>query len=133
MNFSQAVVNVLKNYATFSGRALRSEYWHWILFYLLAGWVLGILDAAIFGMPTHMHGAVSPYYSIFVIVTFLPTLAVMVRRLHDINRSGGWIFILLLPVIGMLIMLFWLCSRGTYGANRFGPDPDAGRQLEQQV
>lgn len=124
MNFQQAVRNVLSNYATFQGRARRAEYWWWVLFMILASLALGILDGAIFGrsMMGHMEGN-GPLSSVFSLLMLLPGIAVGARRLHDIDRSGWWMLLVFLPLIGVIILIWWACTRGTTGPNRFGPDP----------
>ena len=118
MNFGQAIASGFTNYVNFSSRASRSEYWLWVLFTVIGGLATGILDSALFpsSSPTS-----SPLNGIFELVTFLPGLALNVRRLHDINRSGWWIFIVF-TIIGIFVLLYWACKRGTEGPNRFGPD-----------
>jgi uncharacterized membrane protein YhaH (DUF805 family) len=69
---------------------------------------------------------VSPISSLVSLALFLPGLAVSVRRLHDTDRSGWWVLLFLIPLIGAIVLLIWYCSRGTPGGNRFGPDPLAG-------
>jgi uncharacterized membrane protein YhaH (DUF805 family) len=120
MNFWQAVASGFSNYVTFSGRAIRSEYWFWVLFSILGGIATEILDTAMF---PHVSGA-SPLNAVFNLVTFLPSLALGVRRLHDINRTGWWVLIAL-TVIGIFVLIYWACKKGTPGPNRFGPDPFA--------
>ena len=115
MTFGQAIGSCFNKYATFSGRAARAEYWYFVLFNLLLSLAAGIVDAG--------SGVAS---GVAVLVTFLPGLAVTVRRLHDIDRSGWWTLIFLLPVIGAVMLVVWLASRGTAGPNRFGMDPLAG-------
>ena len=124
MNFQDAVKNVLSNYATFSGRARRAEYWWWVLFILLGNIVFGILDGAIFGrdMMGHMQGN-GPLTAVFSVLMLLPGLAVAARRLHDTDRSGWWLLLAFFPVIGVVVLLWWACTRGTQGPNRFGADP----------
>jgi uncharacterized membrane protein YhaH (DUF805 family) len=101
MNFGQAVKNGFLNYATFSGRASRSEYWYWILFVLVGSIVAAIADGLILNdMETE------PIGLIFSVVTLLPGVAVSVRRLHDINKSGWWLLIALTG-IGYLLLLYW--------------------------
>jgi uncharacterized membrane protein YhaH (DUF805 family) len=138
MNFRQAVASGFSNYVKFAGRAVRSEYWYWILFVSIVGLAAAALDLA---FVHHRHG---PIESIWQLVTFLPGLAVAVRRLHDTDRSGGsllaifaamvligLIFILtgffMLPIvfalICMFVLIYWFCQPGTPGPNRFGPDP----------
>jgi len=123
MNFWQAIVSGFRNYVTFSGRAARPEYWYWVLFTVLAGLATEILDSAIFA--THIPSA-SPLNGVFNLLTFLPSLALAVRRLHDIDRSGWWLLITL-TIIGIFILIYWACKRGTAGPNRFGPNPQSAR------
>lgn len=112
MDFWPAVKSVFSRYFDFSGRSCRSEYWWFYLFCVLAFAVLLIVDTG-FGVMTR----------IFNLAIFIPVLAVLVRRLHDIDRSGWWLLISLIPLVGVIILLVWLCTRGTTGDNRFGPDP----------
>lgn len=115
MTFPQAVLSVYRNYATFSGRAPRSEYWWFYLFFMLASAALSTLDAAI--------GTNGLLTGLFLIASLLPVIAVAVRRLHDVDRSGWWYFIVLVPLVGVIVQFVWACTRGTTGTNRFGADP----------
>jgi uncharacterized membrane protein YhaH (DUF805 family) len=115
MNFQQAVQSCLAKYAAFSGRAARAEFWYWQLFLVVAGLIAEIFD---FGIGWRG----SPLGSIFWLVTLLPTLTVGTRRLHDVGRSGWWIFLFFIPLIGAIVLIVWYCGRGTVGPNRFGPD-----------
>jgi uncharacterized membrane protein YhaH (DUF805 family) len=112
MSFSEAVSTVFSKYAVFGGRAGRSEFWWFVLFNLIASLILGVVDHVIFGRE--VLGAI---YALGVI---LPALAVSVRRLHDIDRSGWWLLIGLVPVVGTLVLLFWYIKEATPGANRYG-------------
>jgi uncharacterized membrane protein YhaH (DUF805 family) len=118
MNFGQAIKSGFSHYVTFSGRAFRSEYWFWVLFTAIGGLATVILDAAIFGYDP----GVSPLNGIFDLITFLPSLALGARRLHDIDRTAWWLLIALTG-IGAILLIVWFCFRGTSGPNRFGPDP----------
>ncbi len=120
MNFQQAVTSVLSKYMTFSGRASRSEYWWFALFHLICQAVLRIADFALFDMVTMRDG---PLAFIFTFLIFLPAISVQVRRLHDVNRSGWWVLIGLIPVVGFLLLLYWSVQRGTEADNEYGPDP----------
>jgi uncharacterized membrane protein YhaH (DUF805 family) len=120
MNFGQAIASGFKKYVDFTGRAARSEFWFWTLFAVLASIVGGAIDFVLF--PDVL---ASPVQSIVGLVLFLPGLAVSIRRLHDIDRTGWW-FLLVFTVIGLIVLLVWYCMRGTLGPNRFGPDPLAG-------
>ncbi|HHB81462.1 MAG TPA: DUF805 domain-containing protein, partial [Aliiroseovarius sp.] len=64
---------------------------------------------------------------LFMLATFLPNISVMVRRLHDTDRSGWWYWIVLVPLIGFILLIVWFASKGTTGDNRFGPDPLGGQ------
>jgi uncharacterized membrane protein YhaH (DUF805 family) len=83
---------------------------------------LGIVDRAIFGIAPDGQ-PVSILGALFSLAVLLPTIAVGVRRLHDIDRTGWWYLLILIPVLGALVLLFFFVQRGTVGANRFGPDP----------
>jgi uncharacterized membrane protein YhaH (DUF805 family) len=120
MNFQQAIVSGFQNYISIGGRATRSEYWYWVLFCILGGIVTGILDYAMFDTDT-----VSPLNSIFSLLTFLPGLAVSVRRLHDIDRTGWWVLIAF-TIIGIIVLIVWACQKSDPGPNRFGPPRFAG-------
>jgi uncharacterized membrane protein YhaH (DUF805 family) len=116
MGFGQAVATCLRKYAVFSGRASRSEYWFWVLFRILVLIGLAIVDAVAFS-------AVYVLSAIAALALFLPSLAVSIRRLHDIDRSGWWFFISFVPLVGQIVMLIFLCTPGTRGENRFGMGP----------
>ncbi len=122
MNFKQSVAKCLNNYVTFSGRAQRSEYWYFVLFGVILGFLTGFLDAIFFGAPSDPNN-VQPLNLIASLAMLLPGLSVSVRRLHDINRSGWWQLIVFIPVVGFILLIVWFCARGTQGDNRFGPDP----------
>ena len=114
MTFTESVSYCLTNYFTVSGRGARSEYWWFILATLLAGIVGSIIDIII-GFEL-----VGPLVSLAV---FIPTIVAATRRLHDTDRSGWWQLIALIPLIGGIVLLVWLASRGTDGPNRFGRAP----------
>ena len=120
MNFSSAIQACFANYATFRGRARRSEYWFFALFMILSSLVAAVLDGMI---ASSTAGHLTVFSAILGMVLFLPSLAVTARRLHDIGRSGWWMLISLVPIIGGILLLVWLCKRGDDGRNRFGPDP----------
>ena len=118
MTFSEAVRYCLNNYVTFSGRADRPQYWWFVLFNILVGIVAGIIDWILFGPEMNVISALAG------LALLLPTLAVAVRRLHDMDHTGWWILIGITG-IGAIILLVWFCFRGTDGPNRFGP-PTSG-------
>jgi uncharacterized membrane protein YhaH (DUF805 family) len=109
LTFFEAIRICLQKYADFTGRAPRSEYWWFVLFVLIAQLCLRILWA--------------PLGFAFAIAIFLPHLAVGARRLHDTNRSGWWLLLAFVPIIGEIILIIWFCQRSAPVANRFGPPP----------
>ena len=120
MNFIEAISSGFRNYVNFSGRAVRSEYWYWTLFVTIVVVVLGGIDQRL--NPGVGIGAFSIVNGLVSLALILPGLAVSVRRLHDIDRTGWWL-LLSFTVIGVLLLIYWACQRGTPGPNRFGPDP----------
>ena len=115
---------VLNNYANFSGRARRAEFWYYILgnfIILVPFYILGII-----GITNEM-GALSTLgfmvYGIVALGTFIPSLAVTVRRLHDLNKSGWYYFIFLIPLVGSIILLVWFFTEGNRYTNNYGEDP----------
>ena len=104
MNFTEAISTCFRKYGDFSGRAARSEYWWWELFL-----VLGTLAAALFGDKVS---------ALFSLATLLPSLAVGARRLHDVDKSGWWQLLWIVPIIGWLILLYWTLQPGRE-PNRF--------------
>jgi uncharacterized membrane protein YhaH (DUF805 family) len=105
---------VLKNYAGFTGRARRAEFWQFELFNIIAAVVLLVL-----GLVIHFPFLVTLYY----LAVLVPSLAVTVRRLHDTNRSGWWILISLVPLVGPIVLLVFTCLDSQAGPNQHGPNP----------
>ena len=120
-NFMEAVQTCFSKYATFSGRARRSEYWYFTLFHVLAFMILGIIGNMIFGSPEG--GGSNMLQNIFSLATFIPGLAVSCRRLHDIGKSGKWILISLVPVIGWIVLLVFEIKDSEPGENQYGRSP----------
>jgi uncharacterized membrane protein YhaH (DUF805 family) len=123
VNFGQAIAAGFSNYANFSDRATRSEFWLWQLFVWVAGAAVLLLDNAIFS-----NLLLTPLSDIFSLVIVIPNLAIAARRLHDIDRSAWWL-LNGLTIVGAFPIIYWACKKGTPGVNRFGPDPFA--ELEQ--
>ncbi|WP_192771859.1 DUF805 domain-containing protein [Plantactinospora soyae] len=123
MSFTAAVRSVLSQYVGFGGRARRAEYWWFFLFSVLVGIVTSILDSV---LGTDFEGSSTSGGLLNLIASlalFLPSLAVAVRRLHDTDRSGWWILIGLIPLVGAIVLLVFFVQDGTSGPNRFGPSP----------
>lgn len=118
MNFTEAVTGVFTNYATFSGRARRSEYWYFFLFNFIVNLVLNTLSRLTHGSA--IIAIISVIYSLAVLV---PSLAVVWRRLHDLGKSGAYFFFIFIPLAGPFILLYWLCQDSQPGENDYGPNP----------
>ena len=109
----------LRRYAQFSGRSRRMEYWMFTLFTLLVTVVATLADAA-FGFGVEENGPVGVITSLALLI---PGIAVAVRRLHDIGRSGWWYLLIFAIVIGWIVLLVFFCTDGQPGSNEYGPDP----------
>lgn len=114
MDIIENYKKVMRNYVGFEGRARRSEFWLFVLAVFIMQAIAGILDAVI-GMGL--------FVALVGIVHFVPSLAVAARRLHDTDRSGWWLLIGLIPLIGIIVLLVFYCLEGTKGPNRFGSEP----------
>jgi uncharacterized membrane protein YhaH (DUF805 family) len=126
VSFGEAVSRFYGNYANFSGRASRSEYWFAALYSAVVTVPLEVL--------AYSTGSVDPYtgiaqpnvmwmglFGLWFLVNFIPSLAVAWRRLHDVNKSGGYYFIVFIPLIGAILLLVALCTDSDQQQNRFGP------------
>lgn len=114
-------LKVLKNYVNFSGRARRTEYWMFVLFnliFMVAAIILdNVLGLTVDGVPYGL------FYFLYAFAMLLPSLAVVVRRLHDTGKSGWMIFISIIPFIGSIWLLVLLCLDSDAGENEYGPNP----------
>jgi uncharacterized membrane protein YhaH (DUF805 family) len=130
MGFTDAIRAGFDNYANFSGRASRPAYWWWVLFTLLVSLVTRLLDGltgASF-VRTTQYGTEVTFGFISGLVglaLLLPSIAVLVRRLHDTDRSGWWYWLVLIPLVGWIVLFIFLVSSGTPGVNKYGPPPAA--------
>ncbi len=115
MSFTDAISTGFRKYVVFNGRSSRSEYWWWYLFVVIGAVAFAVVDSIIGTYPL--------LYAIWAVAVILPQLAVSIRRLHDRDKSGWWILFGLVPLIGGIMLLIWLVSRGTEGPNQFGEDP----------
>lgn len=114
-------IAALKKYAVFSGRARRKEYWYFALFYLIIYVALSIVDRATGTFD--VQSRVGLLSGIFVLAMLIPSLAVSVRRLHDTDRSGWWLLIGFIPLIGAIVLLVFFVLDSTPETNRFGHNP----------
>jgi uncharacterized membrane protein YhaH (DUF805 family) len=121
MSFQDAIRTCLRKYVDFTGRARRSEYWFFFLFTAIAGLVGAILDA-IFGLRSGVYSGTGPIEGLIHLALLLPSLAVGARRLHDTGRSGWWLLIGLIPVVGWIILLVFFVQ-DSEPDNKYGPNP----------
>jgi uncharacterized membrane protein YhaH (DUF805 family) len=137
MGFGDAVAICLRRFFAFGGRARRSEFWYWVLFYMLANMALTIVDLIVVGIST------GPFSTFITIALLPPTIAALARRLHDTDRSAWWILLPIAPIpvlivtaspllavfaaatilVGFVLVLLMAAAPGTAGPNRFGPEP----------
>jgi len=110
----EGYVEALHKYARFGGRSRRKEYWFFALFNFLIGLALGVVD---------VFAGLGFISLVFALAVFLLALAVTIRRLHDTGRSGWWVLFSFVPVIGFLVLLFFMVQDSEAGANRYGPNP----------
>lgn len=108
-------IDVLKKWKDFDGRARRREYWMFVLFMAIFAIVAGIIDGIL--------GTVCVFVGLYYLAMLLPMIAVSVRRMHDIGKSGWWLFITFVPVIGSLWYLFLTIQDGQLGSNQYGENP----------
>ena len=115
MSFVDAIKSDFTQYVGFSGRARRSEYWYFVLFNFIVSFVLSFLGNYV--------GFFSILGTIWSLAVLLPSLAVCVRRLHDIGKAWTWILLALIPLVGEIILIVFFCQDSQPGENQFGPNP----------
>lgn len=119
-------IKALKNYAVFPGRARRSEYWYFVLFNFLFAMAAAILDNVLhltISIVPEYPGFYGYIYLAYALFAFLPGFAVLVRRLHDIGKSGWFFFIVFIPIAGAIWLLVLLFKDSQPGENKYGPNP----------
>ncbi len=121
MTFTQSITTCFSKYATFSGRASRSEFWWFYLFSILLQWGATIVGAILFigGSGSDMAIGADLLGGIVSLVLLMPSLTVSARRLHDIGRSGWWLLIAF-TIIGIFVLLYWWCKAGDNNENNYG-------------
>lgn len=108
-------IDAWKNYVNFNGRARRQAYWMFVLFNIIAAVILSIVDGII--------GTGGLLGGLYALAVFIPGLALLVRRLHDIGKSGWWALIGLVPLIGVVVIIIFACMDSQPGTNEYGPNP----------
>lgn len=121
LTLGEAVSSVFSKYATFTGRARRSEYWWFYLFYVVVLIAAVVLDNLL--NITFDYSFYGPIYCIAGLVFVLPFLAVSIRRLHDIGKSGWNILWGIIPIIGFIVLLVWAVTDSQTGSNKYGESP----------
>ena len=116
MDFQTSIKTCFNKYADFSGRALRSELWFFVLFTVLGGIIALIIDVMVLGYSIESYG---PINLIFTVAMLIPSFSVTARRLHDINKSGWWQLIYI-TIIGILLMIIWNATEGENKKNKYG-------------
>ena len=120
VDFPEAVKLGFQRYIDFSGRSSRAEYWWFALFIVLVDIIVTAVDTVVLGTDLSGIGLLS---AVWQLATLIPSLAIGVRRLHDIDKSGWWILLWFVLVIGWIVLLVWAIKRGDGGPNKYGPDP----------
>lgn len=121
VSFTEAVSMAFQKYCQFSGRASRSEFWWFALFTTIVGIVIEIPFNTFAAGNTFLYYGISGAVNL---VFLLPQLGLTIRRLHDIGKGGGWIFINCIPLVGQIIFLIWMAKDSEPVDNRFGPIPN---------
>tara|TARA_B100001964_G_C13964437_1_gene479132 strand:+ start:321 stop:719 length:399 start_codon:yes stop_codon:yes gene_type:complete len=117
----QHFVNALKKYAVFSGRATRSEYWYFVLFYSIFAFVISVVEGFV---PVSSGSGKFMWLSVlYMLVMILPSFGLVFRRLHDTGRSGWWWLINLVPFVGVVVFLVFMCLDSAPGENQYGSSP----------
>ena len=127
MNWYLKVVR--DNYANFQGRATRKEYWMFVLFNILFGFSAMILDSILFGYEYDSLGLI---WLLYILAIFIPSLGVTIRRLHDTDRTAWWLLFGIIPLVGPLVLLIFVCTDSTQGNNKYGPQPEKVFSKAQQ-
>ena len=115
-------LKVLQQYTDFSGRARRKEYWMFFLFNMIFAFCAAIIDN-ILGLKFDQNSPYGFLYIVYGLFMFLPGLAVLVRRLHDVGKSGWWYFIVFIPILGAIWLLVLLATDSNPGNNEYGANP----------
>jgi len=122
-------LQVLSKFAVLSGRARRTEFWMFTLISTIISLVLSALDSFFGNSPFSGPGSFSPISNLYSLAVFIPSIAVGVRRLQDTGRSGWWLLLMLIPVIGWIALIFFFIQDSEEGDNRFGPNPKQYAEL----
>lgn len=115
----QYYIKYFQNYVNFKDRSTRMDYWMVVLINIIISLILGTIDRIVF-LPML---SVTLLTGLYGLVTIIPSISLAVRRLHDVDRSGLWCLLALVPLVGCIVLIIFFCQSGTQGSNRFGSDP----------
>ena len=118
----------LSRYTDFSGRSRRMEYWMFVVFNIVASFVAQLIDGVL-GLTGMVFNTYGPLTLLAMLALIVPGIACAIRRLHDQDKSGWWLLIALIPVIGGIVLLVFMFLEGTKGDNQYGPDPKGVSQI----
>ena len=126
--FNRYFLDTIKNrYAKFDGRATRSEYWYFILFYFILAFIVSLVDILVINPMLGLTPEQAQQGGILQIIVglglLIPTIALTIRRLHDIGKSGWWLLIALIPIIGALVLIYFYVQDSQAGSNLYGKNP----------
>lgn len=122
MSMKEAIQSVFRQYATFTGRARRSEYWYYTLFVVIVNLAFTAIST-IAGAESGLTRFITILQSLWSLAIFIPGLAICWRRLHDIGKSGAYWFFCFIPLVGAILLLVWFCQDSQPGENQYGPNP----------
>lgn len=114
-------LEVLKKYALFNGRARRKEYWYFFLFNVIIGVAISIVEITL--------GISAILSTIYSLAVFIPSIAVSIRRLHDTNRSGWWLLLSFVPVVGAIVLIVFMVQDSYPGVNQYGSNPKESEEI----
>ncbi|MCH8485358.1 MAG: DUF805 domain-containing protein [Candidatus Cyclonatronum sp.] len=123
-------IMALKRFSDFQGRSRRKEYWFFQLFNLMIIFAISFMETL---SGVDIEEGLGPFAILFSLIMFIPGLAVSVRRLHDTNRSGFWLLMAFIPLIGFIVLLYFMFSEGDEGSNSYGPDPKQDQIIHREA
>jgi uncharacterized membrane protein YhaH (DUF805 family) len=123
MQIVDSYTDFWKRYVDFKGRTSRSGFWFYVLGLIVVSVITNILDYAI-GQPI--------FTLLISLASIIPAIAIYTRRLHDINKSGWWQLIVLIPLVGTIVLIVWFCTKGDQDKNRFGANPIHAKKVHQE-
>ena len=126
--FNHYFIDTIRNrYAKFNGRATRSEYWYFVLFYIILSIIMTTLDAVVLnpmlGMTANEANQGGFLQTITALALLIPSIALAVRRLHDIGKSGWWLLVGLIPIAGFFVLIYYYVTDSQAQENLYGPNP----------